>query len=189
LKAVTPLMNLPFSDARLPAVLVLCAGLLGCVPQAPEVRRTAEPGLIPTLEATPADAPPGSCWGKQQVAPPQTATVTETVLVQPAQLTSTGEVLTPPIYRREPRQQVVKPARYMWFETPCAEAMTPEFIATVQRALQARMLYSGPISGEMNQRTRSAIRRFQEPQGLASGVLSLMAARQLGLAPALAPKG
>jgi peptidoglycan hydrolase-like protein with peptidoglycan-binding domain len=33
----------------------------------------------------------------------------------------------------------------------------------------------------MDNRTRAAVRRFQKPQGLDSGILSLAAARKLGL--------
>jgi peptidoglycan hydrolase-like protein with peptidoglycan-binding domain len=51
----------------------------------------------------------------------------------------------------------------------------------LQRALRARALYRGEISGVMDARTRAAVRRLQEPQGLDSGILSLAAARQLGL--------
>jgi peptidoglycan hydrolase-like protein with peptidoglycan-binding domain len=59
--------------------------------------------------------------------------------------------------------------------------MTPEFVASVQRALKVRALYRGPISGQMDSRTRAAIRAFQAPDGLDSGILSLDAARKLGL--------
>ena len=55
------------------------------------------------------------------------------------------------------------------------------FIASLQRALGARDLYRGKISGEMDNRTRASVRRFQKPQGLDSGILSLAAARKLGL--------
>ncbi|WP_330696677.1 peptidoglycan-binding domain-containing protein [Fontisubflavum oceani] len=72
--------------------------------------------------------------------------------------------------------------RELWFETPCqAEIRDPDFIASLQRALAARDLYRGPANGVMDARTRRAIRAFQEPQGLNSPILSMAAARQLGL--------
>jgi peptidoglycan hydrolase-like protein with peptidoglycan-binding domain len=39
-----------------------------------------------------------------------------------------------------------------------------------------------PITGEMNPETAEAVRRFQAERGLDSPVLSLAAARELGLA-------
>jgi peptidoglycan hydrolase-like protein with peptidoglycan-binding domain len=77
----------------------------------------------------------------------------------------------------------VKERSVTWFETPCAAGQTPDFVASVQRALAARGLYRGPAHGEMDARTRAAIRRFQTPEGLDSGILSLAAARKLGLVP------
>ncbi|WP_422077985.1 peptidoglycan-binding domain-containing protein [Vannielia sp.] len=168
---------------------ILACGALGlsaCV-QPPEVqKRSASPTIVTTLEAPPS-ATPGSCWDKQTT-PPETKTVIEPVLVQPAQLTATGEVISPPIYRRKPQEYVVKPAVHRWFEIPCPAELTPDYISSVQRALAARGHYQGPVTGQLDTRTRRAIRRFQQPQGLDSDTLSLAAARTLGLAPALLPQ-
>ncbi|AZB54890.1 peptidoglycan-binding protein [Cereibacter sphaeroides] len=70
-----------------------------------------------------------------------------------------------------------------WFEAPCPDLMTPERIATLQRALEARGLYAGEITEELDTRTRSGIRKLQAPLGLDSDRLSLAAARALGLVP------
>lgn len=67
------------------------------------------------------------------------------------------------------------------FAVPCPAAATPEFWASVQRALAVRGLYDGPVTGAMDAATGEAVRRYQAPQGLDSPVLSLDAARQLGL--------
>ena len=83
--------------------------------------------------------------------------------------------------RPAPLLAVVEERRELWFETPCRSEMTPEFVASLQRALKVRGHYQGPISGEMTARTRRAIRSFQKPQGLDSAILSKAAARQLGL--------
>ena len=85
------------------------------------------------------------------------------------------------MFKTETRQDIVRPRRDTWFEAPCDSDLTPEFIASVQRALVARSLYRGAINGEMDRATRAAVRRYQKPQGLDSGLLSLAAARQLGL--------
>lgn len=102
-------------------------------------------------------------------------------MLQPAEVLADGTVLSPAIYKTETRQAVVKERREIWFETPCAAQMTPDFIATLQRALQVRSLYRGPITGEMDKRTRAAVRKYQQPEGLDSGILSLASARRLGL--------
>ena len=102
-------------------------------------------------------------------------------MLQPAQISASGEILYPAVYKTETRQEIVRPRRELWFETPCADRMTPEFVASLQRALKARGLYRGPVNGDMTARTRHAIRAFQKPQGLDSAILSTAAAKQLGL--------
>ncbi|WP_096786263.1 peptidoglycan-binding protein [Rhodobacter sp. CZR27] len=70
-----------------------------------------------------------------------------------------------------------------WFRAPCPEALTPEVLASLQRALEVRELYDEEITGEMDPATRQAVRRLQEPLGLDSEQLSLAAARYLGILP------
>jgi len=60
--------------------------------------------------------------------------------------------------------------------------LTPDLVASLQRALTARGLYGGQINGMMDRATRHAVRGYQAPLGLDSGILSLAAARKLGLA-------
>ena len=161
------------------------AGLLACAP--PDIPSLSEPGLVNLTEVAPPGAAPGTCWGKA-VEPAIIETITDQVMMQPPQIMADGTVTQPAIYKTETRQQIVKERRETWFETPCAGDVTPEFVASLQRALKVRKHYSGPITGEMDARTRTAIRRYQAPQGLDSGILSLAAARQLGLtAVAIAP--
>lgn len=68
-----------------------------------------------------------------------------------------------------------------WFETPCPDVLTPDFVAMLQRALAARGFYTGPATGEMDAATRAAIAAYQSKGGLMSDTLSVAAARQLGL--------
>ncbi|WP_317055187.1 peptidoglycan-binding domain-containing protein [Roseovarius rhodophyticola] len=107
--------------------------------------------------------------------------MTQQILLQPAEILDDGTVARPAIYKTETRQQIVQERKETWFETPCASDLTPEFTASVQRALKARGVYRGPITSVMDARTRAAVRAYQKPQGLESGILSLAAARQLGL--------
>ena len=139
-----------------------------------------EPEVVQRLETAPPGARPGSCWGKS-VQPAVIETVTQQILLHPAEILDDGTVMRPAIYKTETRQEIVQQRRETWFETPCAADLTPEFTASVQRALKARGLYRGPITSAMDARTRAAVRAFQRPQGLESGILSLAAARQLGL--------
>jgi hypothetical protein len=141
---------------------------------------TGEPELSMSVEAAPPGAAPGSCWGKHAT-PAVVETVTDHILLQPAQISTDGSVLSPAVYKTETRQAIVQERRETWFETPCADVQTPDFIASLQRSLHARGLYRGPITGQMDARTRAAVRRYQQPQGLDSGILSLAAARKLGL--------
>lgn len=128
----------------------------------------------------PPGAAPGTCWGKT-VSPAVVETVSHKVLLQPAQISSDGRVQAPPIYKTEQMQQVIRPRRENWFQVPCDAQMTPEFIASVQRALEARGYYRGPITAEMDMRTRAAVRRYQQDQGFDSAVLATATARKLGL--------
>lgn len=72
------------------------------------------------------------------------------------------------------------PRRY---QVPCPEVVTAEFIASVQRALAARNLYQGPISGQQNEATAEAVRTYQATLGIWSSALSVEAGRKLGLLP------
>ncbi|MEL7262910.1 MAG: peptidoglycan-binding domain-containing protein, partial [Pseudomonadota bacterium] len=95
----------------------------------------------------------------------------------------------PPIYKTEAQQIVVQPRRENWFEIPCAAVLTPDFIASLQRALQARGYYNGPATGEIDLRTRQAIHRYQRSEGFDNPTLTVAAARKLGLIAVEQPTG
>ena len=155
------------------------AALAACDGAAP-LAGFGEPALVETHERPPPGAPEGSCWGKD-VTPAVIETVTERILVQPAEVQSDGTVLAEPIYKVETRRAIVRERRELWFQTPCEDQQTPDFLASLQRALAARGHYRGAVTGQMDTRTLRAIRRYQAPQGLDSAILSLSAARKLGL--------
>ena len=143
-----------------------------------------EPVFIPATQAPEnlrTQANPDACWFKT-TQPAVIETITERLLVQPAHISSVGTITQPPIYRTRTRQRIVDDGN-RWFEIPCALHQDPTFIATLQRALAARAYYDGPITGTYDATTRAAVRAYQHPQGGPdSGVLSLDAARTLGLA-------
>lgn len=109
-------------------------------------------------------------------------TVTEQIVVQPAVLASDGSVLSPAMFRTVTRQRIVRERREVEFETPCAAVMTPEFVASVQRALQARGYLHGAITGGLDDRTGRAIQRFQRDRGdVDTTTLTMRTALDLGL--------
>lgn len=79
--------------------------------------------------------------------------MTEQVLVQPPQIAADGTVSYPAVYRTETRQNIVRERRELWFETLCEEELTSDFISSLQRALQVRQYFNGPITGRMDSRT------------------------------------
>jgi hypothetical protein len=167
---------------RAPLLIGACGALIAC--DSASLAPTAippEPGVVAATRDGPDGAAPGTCWGKT-VSPAVIETVREQVQVKPAQVNPDGTIGHLPVYRSEARQKIVTPRRDNWFETPCAEVLNEEFVSSLQRALSARGLYSGKITGTMNRRTRSAVQGFHKTLGgPASEVLSLQAARALGL--------
>ena len=124
---------------------------------------------------------PGECWASS-VSPAVIETVTEQVLVSEEVRDASGAVIQPATFRTRTQQRMVQDREEIWFRAPCPDLQTVQFIASLQRALKARGLYVLPITGEMNPETAEAVRRFQAERGLDSPVLSLAAARELGLA-------
>lgn len=146
------------------------------------------PARIALVSGAPKDAAPGTCWG-QQTTPAVIETVERDILITPAQVSPDGVIQQPAVYRKQRAQEIVVPRQRTWFQVPCAADLTPDFVATLQRALTARGLYAGPISGQMTPRTRTAIQTFQASNGFDSQILTTETARQLGLvAVDLAPE-
>ncbi|MBF9044151.1 peptidoglycan-binding protein [Rhodobacterales bacterium HKCCE4037] len=177
-------------------------GLSACQSTAPDdtaftsviepVTHTGAAGVQVTRGFGPPDANPESCYGRE-IEPAVIETVTEQIMVEPEQLDRNGEVRRPAVFVTSTEQRIVEDRTETWFETPCAmQAADPTYISTLQRALEARGHYSGPITGTLDRATIDGVRAYQAPQGLDSGVLSLAAARQLGLSvwdPELAGRG
>lgn len=167
--------------ARLLPLLALSLGIgLGaCVPQTPTPE---DPDRKPPPQAplAPPGAPAGTCWHRN-TSPAVIETVTDQILVTAAQVDANGQIIKPAEFRTITRQDIVQPRRDTWLETPCPEDMSPEFVASLQRALAARRYYRGTPTGQIDRATRLAIRRYQKKSGLDSSTLSLESARKLGL--------
>lgn len=161
---------------RLFTAFLSASFMLACTPG----ETVTDGGVIVGNGLAPPGAPAGTCWGKIPT-PAVIETITEQVLVTPAKTNADGSIGTLPVYRSETRQQIVTPRTDRWFEIPCPPAFTVEFVSTLQRALQARGQYSGPITGNLDAATRSAVLAVQSADGLHSDVLSIDTARMLGI--------
>lgn len=125
-------------------------------------------------------AAPQVCTAREETPAIYEQVMGEVQVVQ-AEIAPDGTVLRAPIYRRAPVPKVVRPRAEISFEAPCPESLTPEFIASLQRALYARGYYTGPVTRSMDAATSAAIGRYQSERGLDSSQLSLETARSLGL--------
>jgi len=133
-----------------------------------------------TEDLRPPNAEPGACYGRE-ISPAIIETETIHIRVQTGTQGANGGFLTPARFRTETRQKIVSPRQEIWFKTPCRADLAPTFMASVQRALRARGLFRGRITGVYDAKTGRAIRKYQRPLGLDSATLSLASARKLGL--------
>lgn len=164
----------------IPFVLILAACTGAGTPKGP-TRADFSAELVDLKgKPGPPKGPKGACW-QSDIRPAVIETVTEQVLISPETRDEAGTLLTPARFASEARQRIVSDRSTVWFRVPCPEVMTPEFIATLQRALKARGLYLLPLTGVTDAPTRKALRSWQQSRGLDSDHLSLAAARELGL--------
>lgn len=154
-------------------LLLLCA----CSPSQ-QVSRDAQGPDVPPPPAEQMDD--GTCRARD-ITPAVYEHVMGEVQVVQAEIAEDGTLIRPPIYRRAPVPRVVQDRSEITFQAPCPDQMTPEFIASVQRALAARGHFSGNVTGALDATTTAAIREYQSKRGLASAQLSLETARALGL--------
>lgn len=158
---------------------LLGLSLMACTPQA-DVTQVPEGATLMAPGDRPDGGRDGACYGKD-VTPAVIETITESKQVTPAVFAPDGAtIITPPQYETVTKQVIAAGGEVYYFEVPCPEAMTPEFVASVQRALAARGAFDGSISGVMDGQTRAAIRAFQLP-AFNSEILTLETARKLGL--------
>lgn len=164
-----------------PVLVALVCLLAACDPATVgQATEEPEPGVVEATRDGPPGAAEGTCWGRT-VSPAVVQTVTKQIQVAPAKMNPDGTIGASPKYRTETTQEIVTPRLDNWFETPCTEVLTSEFIETLQRALSARGFYPGPVNGKMDAATRSAVQAYQRIDGPDSAVLSLQGARTLGL--------
>ena len=151
--------------------LVSCSLVLGACSQ-PQVKAPVLSGqTIAQIEVKAGQTAPrqdqaGACWGKD-ITPAIIETVTEQVLISEEQRDAAGKITQPASYRSNIHQRMVQDTREVWFRAPCPDSLTVSFLATLQRALKARGLYTAAITGEMSTETAEAIRcRWPPPKSL-----------------------
>ena len=132
------------------------------------------------METARPPGPEGTCWAHDLI-PAAYETVTEQTMVTPEIRDATGTLVSPAAYQSVARLRVLRERRDIWFTAPCPDAVTPEYLATLQRALKARGYYTQALTGAMDRDTTEALRHYQADHGLDSPLLSLAAARQLGV--------
>ncbi|WP_282076588.1 peptidoglycan-binding domain-containing protein [Epibacterium ulvae] len=128
----------------------------------------------------PPGAPEGTCWDTE-IMPAIVETVTRQEIIRPAELDANGNVTKPAIVRSSTQQEILRPRSETWFQTLCPAQLSPDTVATLQRALAARGHFTSRITGTIDRPTQTAIRRYQNTLGLDSDQLSLENARKLGL--------
>jgi peptidoglycan hydrolase-like protein with peptidoglycan-binding domain len=102
-------------------------------------------------------------------------------LVQPEKRNTAGQLVSPAQYETTRTQTITKTRSVTKIDAVCPEDMTPEFIASLQRAFQARGLFSSTITGSIDTSTRRAILNFQTVRGVASATVMNATAQELGL--------
>lgn len=170
--------------ARHDRIVAAALFLAACAPR-PELPATPDQAnlaseIIRTRDDTAPKGPPGACWAKD-ARPAVIETVTEQVQITPEMRADDGTVTAPATYRTKTNARMVRDRQTVWFRAPCPVDMTPDFVASLQRALKARGYYLAPLTGTLDPATTDALRRFQTDRGLDSRQLSLGAARELGL--------
>lgn len=124
----------------------------------------------------------GRCWG-HDIQPAVIETVTVQELVTPAVTGPDGGILVPATYRSVIRQQIARERQAVAFETLCPPHYTQDFVESLQRALAARGYYRGPVNGRLDAALGQAVQDYQRATGPDSPLLSMAAARRLGLVP------
>ena len=113
--------------------------------------------------------------------PSVTRVVTELVEAEPAVVAPDGTEVRPAIFRNVTRPVTTREGEGAPFETLCPQAYSETLVATLQRALIVRRLYTGPVTGTYDAATRAAVQAFQKPQGIDSPLLATRTAQDLGL--------
>jgi hypothetical protein len=171
------------------ASTALAMALTACGPTAAPPLPAGDSGLarMPALlsSAIETDAE-GRCWGRD-VEPAVIETVTLQEMATPEIRGEDGSLVAPATYRTTVVSRIARERSEVAFETLCPPAYTAAFVASLQRALAVRGHYDGLPDGILDTDLGRAVQDFQRIEGPDSPLLSLAAARRLGLV-ALSPE-
>ena len=117
----------------------------------------------------------------EKITPAEISTQVKTRLVQPEKRNTAGQLVSPAQYETTRTQTITKARSITKIDAVCPEALTPEFIASLQRAFKALGLFSSTITGSMDNSTRRAILNFQTVRGVKSAIVMKATAQELGL--------
>jgi hypothetical protein len=161
------------------AVFLLPLGLAACG-DGPAPLSNPAPVLPAFMVAEIEQGPGGRCFGRD-ISPAVIETVTAQEVAVPPVLGPDGAVLVPAVFQTVTRQVIVREREEVAFETLCPPAYTPDFVATLQRALAARGFYSGEVNGLLDEGLGRAVQAYQREDGPDSPLLSIVAGRRLGI--------
>jgi hypothetical protein len=172
----------PHPARRISSALAALLALAACGGSSPPDPVPAGQPAIPAFLTDGIEiGPDGRCFATD-ISPAIIETVTAQVLDRPAVIAPDGTVASPAAYRTVTRQEITRERSEITFETLCPPAYTADFVSSLQRALALRGFYAGPVTGIMDIPTGRAVQDFQRVDGPDSPILSIEAARTLGLA-------
>jgi len=117
----------------------------------------------------------------EKITPAEIFTQIKTRLVQPEKRNTAGQLVLPAQYETIRTLTITKPRSVTKIDAVCPEDLTLEFIASLQRAFQARGLFFSTITGAMDTPTQRAILNFQTARGVESATVMKATAQELGL--------
>ena len=117
----------------------------------------------------------------EKITPAEISTQVEPRLIQSEKRNTTGHLVSPAQYEITRTQAIIKPRSVTKIDAVCPEDMTPDFITSLQRAFQARELFSSTLTASMDMSTRRAILNFQTVRGVSSETVTKATAQALGL--------
>ena len=140
-------------------------------------------------------------WTETVVIPAVYKTVKKKVMVKPPQIVRTPipaeyktievkKVATPPqenvieipaVYDTVVQQEKVSDAEMKWRPILCETNTTSDIVSRIQRALDGAGYNPGAIDGALGSATMSALKAYQQDNGLASGQLTMETLKKLGV--------
>ncbi len=116
---------------------------------------------------------------EEEYVPPVYKTVTKKVLLSCGGVTST---YIEPQYETKTRKVLVSQGSYgQWEEVVCAGDVNTSLIRQVQQALNDKGYDAGTVDGVMGSKTRAALAKFQQDNGLPLGNLNIATMQALGV--------